>query len=48
MNKYTRKYYIDGKETSLPIVLKYIEIGLTHGTLNIGQLGVTFKDVKMD
>lgn len=46
MNKYTRKYYINGVETSLDTTLKYLEIMLTHGVDLIDNLGVTFEDVK--
>lgn len=38
-----RKYYINGKETSFDIVLKYLEIMLECGTLN--NLPITIKDV---
>lgn len=42
MYKYTRKYYINGKETTLDIVLKYIEIKLTHDDLPLDALNITF------
>ena len=48
MNKYTRKYYINGVETSLDTILKYLEIMLTHGVDDIGTLGISFKDVISD
>ena len=48
MIKYTRKYYINGVETSLDTILKYLEIMLTHGVDDIGALGVTFEDIRMD
>ena len=46
MHKYTRKYYINGVETSLETTMKYLEIMLTHGVDDIGTLGVTFRDVE--
>lgn len=45
MNKYTRKYYINGVETTLETTLKYLEIKLTHGLDDISALGVSFEDV---
>lgn len=48
MNKYTRKYYINGVETSLDTTMKYLEIMLTHGVDDIGTLGISFKDVFSD
>ena len=48
MTKYIRKYYINGVETPLETVLKYLEIMLTHGVDDIGTLGISFKDVIID
>lgn len=48
MHKYTRKYYINGVETSLETTMKYLEIMLTHGVDDIGTLGISFKDVICD
>lgn len=46
MNNYTRKYYINDKETSLATILKYIEIMLEHHDKQLSELPVRFEDVE--
>ena len=45
MHKYTRKYYINDKEVSFEIMMKYIEIMLTHSDKTIKEWGVVIEDV---
>lgn len=46
MHKYTRKYYIQNQEVSLPVLMKYIEIKLTHGDYPLDALGIRFETIK--
>lgn len=47
MHNYTRRYFIDGKETTLSTTLKYIEIMLTHNDKQLNELPVLFIDEKI-
>lgn len=40
----TRKYFINGKETTRDITLKYLELMLDCGTKQISELDVRFED----
>lgn len=44
MNNYTRKYYIQNTPVSLEILMKYIEIMLTHNNIQLDKLPVHFVD----